>query len=247
MKRVWPLCMALIMVLVLCGCNINVAINKGKDNLIVADKGQASGTVSKLNIDWVSGDLTIEYADVDTIQFEESSSKKLKEEDKMRYQEEDGTLSIYFCEEKAKNVPAKNLLIQLPRNCKLDDMQLDAVSTHVILPESFTVDSFSTNTVSGNLEAAGVVSIENFELNTVSGDITLAVDNLKNCSMDSVSGSVKLMFPENLDFTVTMDSLSGKFNSNFDLKINGKTYSHGNGKTIINANTISGNLEILRQ
>jgi lia operon protein LiaG len=75
--------------------------------------------------------------------------------------------------------------------------------------------------------------------NTSSGDINLKFkDSLSNTALSTASGSVSLSFPKNLGYKVNYETVSGDLNSPSN------ELSFGDGSSLINVNTTSGDLNV---
>ena len=75
--------------------------------------------------------------------------------------------------------------------------------------------------------------------NTSSGDINLQIKgSLNNASLSTASGSVDLVLPKNSGYKVNYETVSG------DLESHNKELSFGDESSIININTVSGDLKI---
>lgn len=126
----------------------------------------------------------------------------------------------------------------------------------------------AANTTSGGVEFSGVKT-ERLHMNTVSGkmmfrgraeeldanSVSASVrGELENCpdkvDMDSVSGSLILSIPENEGFEVEYDSISGNFQSDFQMtgSSGGKSGRglYSSGKSSFSFSTTSGDMRVLK-
>ncbi|MBR6006523.1 MAG: DUF4097 family beta strand repeat protein, partial [Clostridia bacterium] len=62
--------------------------------------------------------------------------------------------------------------------------------------------------------------------------------------VDSVSGRVELLLPRDVAFRVKLDTVSGRFECDFDAAKDGNVYTYGSGGTEINIDTVSGGVHI---
>ena len=131
-------------------------------------------------------------------------------------------------------------------------LKLTTVSGKLEL-QGFAGDTVSLNTVSGKLTAHGAARF--LETETVSGKIELGLEDLpENLSANSVSGKIEatlVLPPEDpRGFTVSYESLSGLFESDFpltgELKKHHGAGVYGDGSHRISMETTSGKMELHR-
>ena len=191
------------------------------------DKYKAGGAsidadkVDKVEIDWISGNVSVEAYDGDTIQFKEKNAEKLKENEKLHYYNDHGTLKIEFKKSERKLFSTsgfkkdKELIVRIPQK-ELDGISVDTVSANVTVSR-ITAESLIIDTTSGDIRVDG--SFEEIDLDTVSGEFLAELlrcpDEIKT---DSVSGDVTIRIPDNEGFTYKKDSVSGSFECDFDVK-----------------------------
>ncbi|MBN2797436.1 MAG: DUF4097 family beta strand repeat protein [Clostridia bacterium] len=105
------------------------------------------------------------------------------------------------------------------------------------------------NTVSGDLYM-NVKSYEIGEFYSTSGDIRITCDTLGKSEMDSVSGDIDIRILEKLNATLKYLTVSGDFETKYDLVVNGKNSDYevngkyNDGDVELNIETTSGNLTI---
>lgn len=92
-------------------------------------------------------------------------------------------------------------------------------------------------------------NVNSFDFTSVSGDLSLTASSTPNDgSVDSVSGSFTLYLPGNAEFAIEMDSLSGDFQSEFEMTSHGDshdaTYICGNDDKTYSIDTVSGDVNI---
>ncbi|MPN19450.1 hypothetical protein SDC9_166819 [bioreactor metagenome] len=68
-------------------------------------------------------------------------------------------------------------------------------------------------------------------------------DKLEKISVDTVSGSVEIILPENNGFTLSYDTVSGSTNNDFAMKNN----QYKGGDIAIDVNTVSGSLDLFNR
>ena len=182
----------------------------------------ATDDINSIDIEWIDGNVNIEYYDGETIYAEESGGNNSYP---MYYKIENGTLKIEeHLENNWKifsNIPNKDLTLKIPQTFKADEIEISVVSANVYASELNTKE-LEFETVSGN------------------GDFEFAVAPNK-IDTESVSGDVKITLPEDvLGYKVSRESVSGSFSArDFD---NSERY--GDGSVIIKSSSVSGNLTL---
>lgn len=117
-----------------------------------------------------------------------------------------------------------------------------------LVAEGFHAERAELGTVSGTLRAHG--NAESFKVHTTSGRAELVVDQCpEKAEMNSVSGALRLVLPENNGFTAKFSSISGGFATDFPAEVNTEKKRkgravYGNGETKIKMNTTSGSMRI---
>ena len=148
-----------------------------------------------------------------------------------------------------------------------DDWGNASMNLEIALPSNVEIDASS---VSGNVDVAGaqgdvragsvsgdirldVLRATSIEARTVSGEITAAVESLAGngaLSFKSVSGSMKLDLPRSLDADLSMSSVSGQLDSEFQMTLGGRTSRRrieariGRGGRELNLTTVSGDVQL---
>ena len=206
--------------------------------------------ISKLEVDWVSGNVAIESYDGSELTFAESSDKTLDEKTTMHYwMQEGGHLHIQFGKSgsKFKNLD-KQLTVKIPASWNLDKIELDVVSSDVTV-NGIVCDDFELDGVSADVDIR-TSAMKEFEMNTVSGNLNADFSGadaeacLNKFSLESVSGSASLVLPENWGFSAEMESVSGKVICPFATKVAKGEYTYGDGRIDIDMESVSGSLTI---
>ena len=72
--------------------------------------------LKELDIDWISGSVTVELTDEDSIRIQEVADRTIKEKDALRFGTSGSTLRIQACKKgHLGNLPRKDLKVFLPR------------------------------------------------------------------------------------------------------------------------------------
>ncbi len=202
--------------------------------------------VQNISIEWVAGNINIEYYDGSTIDF--SENEQTNENYSLRYKVENGTLDIKYLKSGAsRNLKdmklSKDLTILIPRDKTIYNLDIEGVSATV--NADIGINDLNVETVSGNVFANNILN--EAEIDTVSGNIAITCPtNFNEISTNSVSGEVVITIPENINgFYISADSVSGRVNAP-DFNISGKAsdYYYGTGGGEISFSSVSGNLNI---
>lgn len=90
--------------------------------------------------------------------------------------------------------------------------------------------------------------LTNFEIETVGGNVYVeSAVAPKTGSFEAVGGSLTLALYEVDGFTFEVDGLGGTFKSDFETKKEGKHYVYGNGGCRYEAETVGGNVSVLKK
>lgn len=178
--------------------------------------------IENIDIEWVNGNIDVQYYDGDTIYIEESSKS---DKYPMTYKVDNKTLYI---DEYSGNISStlsgkwkKDLIVKLPNGFKTDYISIDIVSAEL---------------TASSLDTLG------FELNSVSGNSHISfASQPQEIEMDTVSGNIQLVLPEDISgYSISNESVSGSINTN-DF---GNTLYYGDGYTRIEHDAVSGNLTL---
>ncbi len=223
--------------------------------------GVSAAEIDSISINWVSGDIIIEPADVTEITFSETETSRADRS--MRWKTNRNKLTIDFCEDSLLNgfginfSFTKDLTILVPRDWVCADLELDAASANLevydltiqevdidtasgtCLFENCQVDSMDVDTAFGDVTFSGTLNI--LECDAASANFTGILNNVPNLiEMDSASGDLELTLPEEAGFSVKTDALNAKFISDFETTIRNGRYVHGDGSCRIEMDAMSG-------
>lgn len=205
--------------------------------------GSADSEISRLEINWISGDVSVVYGDVAQVQFSETAGQQLKDSQRMRYLQDGSSLTIQFMESGKRQVKdlKKSLIITLPQDSALTELECNLVSAD-LRTDHITSAKTEVNGVSGEILTGGALT--ELEINTVSGDIELSALTADNIQIDSVSGGASILFAEPCGYTCRFSSVSGTFSGPGSAAADRGLYTCGDGSVEINANTVSGSLTV---
>lgn len=213
----------------------------------LAGDGEVNADVSKLVINWVSGNVTVKDGNDGSISFSEKCSKDHSDDYTMRYLVDDDTLYIQYAKagslEKIENL-RKDLTIEIPKGYEFKEVKVDTVSADVTMKNDIAAEEFYVGTVSGACKTNKTLASADIKAETVSGDISLNVEGAENIDCGSVSGNIGLTIPKDTGFSGEFSTVSGSFHTNFDTDGNDRVFSYGDGKLSIAVSTVSGSLSI---
>ena len=212
----------------------------------------SDASINSIDIDWISGRVTVIPYDGDDIVIREKSKGKIDEENCLRYRISGDTLEInYFLQTAEFNFTgsinySKQLEIKVPRALakSLDELNFDAVSADLNIRDlhiaSLDVDTTSGNLLGKNIEAKYV------NMGTVSGDMKVTYTSCpKELNMDSTSGDCTISLPKGSSVTAELDSVSGDFSYEFSTRYEEEdVYIIGSGECEFSVSTVSGDFVI---
>lgn len=224
-----------------------------------------AGQICNISIDWVSGSITILPGKNNRITISESevSSDKYK----LIWKQSGDKLVIQYCEAdwdffgiKTTDL-SKDLVITVPADWLCDSLEIDTASARVEIFDlsihemdfdgasgscyfdNCIVDEIDLDTASGDVNFTGTLNI--LDCDAASASINLVVANTpKRIDIDTASGDLDLTLPENCGFSVSLDTMSGDFTSDFPTVMTAGNYLHGDGTCRINIYAMSGDVII---
>lgn len=225
----------------------------------VASTGEVTASkVKNIEIDWTSGSITIQHADVDTISFAETPG--LDENQKMLWKLQGDTLVINNSRYRViiGISKSKDLVVTVPMDWNCVDLDIETVSADITV-DSLTAEDVTISAVDGECDFTGNCSVGELNIETVSGNITFNGDMAKlNCEgvhadfwgsfakapqsieLSTVDGNVELFLPADTGFTVELDAVSRSFDSDFETTVTNDRYVHGDGKCSIEIDGVNG-------
>lgn len=98
--------------------------------------------------------------------------------------------------------------VEYSGNCWNPDLRLD-----INVPFQKTFKLIYVNTMSGDIFLNEKVSTENLKIKTQSGNLETVYANLKNVSIETMSGKVKFIIKATTDIDVDINTISGEVNA----------------------------------
>ena len=222
--------------------------------------------IREIDIEWAAGNITIQPAEVDSIQISEAALSQPKYA--MVWKQSGDKLTIRYSENigldfnfgiTINDVVSKDLTILVPLGWACDSLEVDAASatldvknlairevdfdgaSGVCTFENCVIDQLDLDTASGDIYFTG--TLETLDCDAASASVIAVFDNVPSrIDMDSMSGDLDITLPSGAGFTVTMDALSSDFVSDFGYSQRNGSYYRGDGKCKISMDAMSGDV-----
>lgn len=225
--------------------------------------------IKDLEIEWVSGSITIIPTDSDKITFTETGASN--EDEAMIWKQSGDRLIIQFGGEMTTsgfnffgintNTYSKDLEVCVPKNWICDKLNIESVSARIDVSDlaageialdnvsgicdfdNCTAEDITLNTVSGDIRFNG--TLDTLECEAVSANCTAVLANVPTqIRMDGVSGDLDLTLPADCGFTASIDATSGDFTSDFPTITKKGNYTYGDEACRIDISGVSGDITI---
>ena len=199
--------MALIAVSLLRGANIRELWNSGNfqvgqistgygdlKDYTICKSGEESfspAEVKRIDLDWISGTVKLQPGSEDRITLKESCEKALKDEQKLCWKLDEGTLSIRFCKTLQTQMAGKELVLTVPADWTAESIGVHATSADLELRGLRVEGILSSTATSGGVTLDGC-SCRTLAVSASSGEVLL-----NGCAFDKLdagasSGSISL-------------------------------------------------------
>ena len=207
--------MALILPATLCFTGCSFGFNsfsyqyENGDKYMAGDR-EIDDTITKINIDYVAGNVKVKGADTDIVSVEETANQTLDSDHQVHTWVDGDTLYVRYCVS-TKMISfgkiEKGLEITLPSDQELDDFIIEVSSGNIDL-DGFTTDSLNSHASSGNMAIDCSASV--VELKASSGNINLIqTGNSDSLKVKASSGNISVNQKGDCN-TFDIDSSSGK-------------------------------------
>ena len=216
--------------------------------------------ISRVEIYWQAGSVTVAQGEGEAIAFTESETEKEKYE--LRYLVEGDQLTIRFAKDGIyRSLPSKDLTLTLPG--ALGDLVVDTVSASVEIP-ALPIQGISLDTISGNCTVAGDPTVLEWE--SVSGELAFTgsameiqgdsvsgsaafhlTETPSRFTCDTVSGDVSLTIPGERSFEAKLNTTSGDLRCDLPTQTVGKntlSYEANGDAAAFTVDTVSGDFTI---
>ncbi len=239
---IYSLVVLLLLGLMLAGIGIGTYVFHIGSGTGVTVQGTArvdAKTVSALEIDWVSGNVTIQTGDTDAIILEETGD--FDESQSMTYSIKNGILRLSAYSSRFQigfvSLPSKDLTVTVPKDWFCRDLELDGASMSVTI-QDLSIETLDIDGASCDVTVNGAVEI--LECDGASCDIELiCTDRPREIDLDGASCSMELTLPKDCGFELEMDGLDCKFRSDLDYTQRDDVYEYGDRYCQINADGLS--------
>ena len=223
--------------------------------------------IREIEIEWVAGDILIQSADTEEITVKEDGYSN--PEDAMILRHHEDTLKIQFCEDAIDGMGigfnnsdiTKDLTILVPRDWELGSLEIDCASAtvevnHMIIREvdfdgasgtcefeECTVEEMDIDTASGDIRFIGNLGM--LDCDAASASVYAVLTNTPSrLDMDSMSGDLEIVLPSDAGFTLSMSTMSGSFETEFETTQKHGNHICGDGRCRINLDALSGDVII---
>lgn len=219
--------------------------------------------IRNIEIEWASGNITIQPGDTEYIQVYESGDGNpmiLRHQgDELQIHFDD--IDVYF----GITVDfSKDLCITVPRDWVGNSLELEVASADLNVANltfhrvefegasgectfnDCTVGNLDVDTASGDIRFRG--SLNTMDCDAASADCLLELTNHPSrIDMDTASGDLELWLPADCGFTLMLDALSGNLSTDFNTTVSGDDrYISGDGSCIIDVDAMSGHVRIMK-
>lgn len=249
---------------------INTQYNYNNADSYTFGEGKIEASkIKNIDIDWIDGNVFVDYSEDSNIRFYEAYSKDIKDEFKMHYNVLGNTLYIKFAKA-TKNLiydgGRKNLYIRIPNTITLNTFECNMVSSSTTV-KALKADTIHIHSVSGTIDcynfesddikltsSSGTIYAKNvtsalFSIETTSGKANL--ENIKSSliNLETTSGNIisTNLETEKINTESTSSSIILRFKSSPNNilvdTISGDTYLYlpHDMKFMLNYDTVSGN------
>lgn len=216
--------------------------------------------ISRVEIYWQAGTVTVAQGEGEAIAFTESETEEEKYE--LRYLVEGDQLTIRFAKDGIyRSLPSKDLTLTL--SGALGDLAVDTVSASVEIP-ALPIQGISLDTVSGKCTVAGDPTVLEWE--SVSGELAFTgsameiqgdsvsgsaafhlTETPSRFTCDTVSGDVSLTIPGERSFEAKLNTTSGDLRCDLPTQTVGKNtlfYEANGDAATFTVDTVSGDFII---
>lgn len=204
----------------------------------------SAADISRLKLDWASGNITITTADTDRITFSESG--EITEKYTMAYSQKDGTLKIEYAKSSVTvsfgSIPSKDLVITVPKDWICQELELDGAALDVTI-DGLTVKEFDIDGASNEIYFTG--ALETLECDGAACELTLnCLEKPRKIDLDGASVEMELTLPAECGFLVQMDGLGCSFHSDLDYTGGNGDYMYGDRYCQVSADGLSCSISI---
>ncbi len=217
----------------LCGCSVGF-INGSSVKYDNADKYTAgdreiTDKIDRLDIDWVSGKVTVSADSGSSVRVTETTEADLDDKLKVHTWAEGSTLHVRFCKsgERYELEEVKSLEITVPEDTVFKSIDVDTSSADVFC-DGITAENAVMDASSGNMMYNG--DADSFKADTSSGGIGFS-GSAEKISTNSSSGNVSITQTGSAD-SISVDTSSGDMDIDCEYTKKLQADSSSGGKVI---------------
>ncbi len=159
----------------------------------VAGDREISDKIEAIDIDYLSGDVTLTESASDKTTITETSAKELTNLQKVHTWVEGTTLHVKYCASAKRldlNFLDKNLNIALPAGTNLNDLNVSVSSGDI--EASCISKNINLNCSSGDVNLHQIGTSDAINAHTSSGDVALSVENANKVDVSVSSGKIDI-------------------------------------------------------
>ena len=224
-KKLMIAALLMALVLSLCGCASIITTGYPHAKNYSIGSAQISGAVENLEIDWVDGSVTFQYAKQNQVSLSETSPKALSDNETVHWWLDGATLRIQYGTSGVQHFDnlQKRLTVTLPEGIQLKNLRV-AASSADISADPLYADHINLSVTSGSVEgkyAASDVSLSStsgdmrvtaggneIKLNCTSGNIDAVIEKAGKLTANATSGTLRIQ-GNDVNRSI-MNSTSGK-------------------------------------
>ena len=159
-----------------------------------AGDGEIDGTVKKLDIDWLSGSVSVVTGNCDSVLIQEVTGGKIDKDMRVHWWLDGTTLRVKFCASGLKPRiyhGKKDLTVTVPETLSLSAISVDSASAEVSVLGA-SMDELSVDTASGAIRVDTDCGLESLRTDSASGEQDIKVRSAVSAELDAASGKISL-------------------------------------------------------
>ena len=199
--------LAVVSLAALAGCSASFSYVYENGEKYTAGDRDISDKIENINIDYMSGNVTLVGTSTDAVSIRETTNKEIEDKKKVHTWVDGGTLYVRYCASgrgfNFDNIE-KNLEITIPEDVKLSNVKVD-ISSGGFTGSNFEADSLDADASSGGINAN--CSAKNIKLDVSSGSIVLNQKGLSDLvELEASSGHIDANVETVTDMSVNISS-----------------------------------------
>lgn len=226
-----------------------------------------AATIRNMEIEWAAGTIRVQPMDITEIRISEEGPNQ--DQEPMVWKVCEGKLNIQYSKNSdhafgmglLNETESKDLLIQVPLGWECNSLEIDAAAASLEVQDltiremefdgasgtcvfrNSTVETLDLDTASGDVLFQG--SLNKLDCDAASANIVLQLTNVpRSIDLDTASGDLDVTLPADAGFSVTMETMSGAFSSDFTTTTRNGKHIAGDGRCVIEVDGMSGNVTV---